>query len=54
MFFQKQPTRGGGYSVDHSTGRYVYDAQGHLRLFISHDQSTGSIVSDLKVLLKGK
>ena len=33
IFYQKQPLPGGGYSIDHSAGTYIYDQQGRLRLF---------------------
>lgn len=39
------------YLVDHSTGSYVYDPQGKLRLLIPYGSSPGAIAQDLRALL---
>ncbi len=39
------------YTINHSTGTYVFDREGHVRLFIPHAASVDSIVADLKRLL---
>ena len=39
------------YTVDHSTGSYVFDPEGRLRLFIRHGQGPEPIAHDLKQLL---
>jgi protein SCO1/2 len=44
----KTPT---SYSVDHTAGSYVFDAQGKLRLFVKHSQSIDSIAADIKRLI---
>jgi protein SCO1/2 len=55
VFYQKQgDVQGGRYTVDHSTGTYVYDPQGRLRLYIKHGEKPAVIVADLKRLLAGK
>lgn len=42
------------YMIDHSTGTYVFDPAGRLRLYIKDDASVDDIVADLKLLLAGK
>jgi len=39
------------YSVDHSAGTFVLDAQGRLRLYVRHGQSSEVIASDIMLLL---
>jgi protein SCO1/2 len=51
IFYQKQPAAGGGYSVDHSAGTYIYDTAGHLRLFASYGQGAAKMLSDIRTLL---
>jgi protein SCO1 len=51
VFFQKQPAPGGGYSVDHSAGTYIYDTAGRLRLFASYGQGGAKMLGDIRVLL---
>lgn len=52
VFYQKvdgpTPT---SYSMDHSAGSYVFDPDGHVRLFIRNGAPAQSIAHDLKVLL---
>lgn len=55
VFYSKQPgTMPGSYSIDHSTGSYVFDPQGRLRLLIRHGEIPGNVAADLKLLLDGK
>ncbi|MBK8401270.1 MAG: SCO family protein [Propionivibrio sp.] len=55
VFYSKQPgTTPGSYSIDHSTGSYVFDPQGRLRLLIRHGEIPGNVAADLKLLLDGK
>jgi len=43
----------GSYMVDHSTGIYVFDTQGRLRLFFSaNGRSVEAMVHDVKILLE--
>ncbi|MBI1892452.1 MAG: SCO family protein [Burkholderiales bacterium] len=52
VFFQKVPGKQpGSYTMDHTSGSYVFDPQGRIRLFIRHGQGTEPIVHDLKLLL---
>lgn len=41
------------YTVDHSSGIYVFDGQGRLRLFVAGNQAPTAIAQDLKLLIDG-
>jgi len=41
----------GSYSMDHSAGSYIYDPQGHVRLFARFGGGVAPMVQDLKQLL---
>jgi protein SCO1/2 len=50
--YQKaEGSRSGMYSVDHSTGTYIIDAQGRLRLYVRYGQDSEAIASDITRLL---
>ncbi|WP_018413173.1 SCO family protein [Methyloversatilis thermotolerans] len=52
VFFQKvEGTTPDSYTLDHSAGTFVHDAQGRLRLFIRHGETPQHIADDLKALL---
>jgi protein SCO1/2 len=52
VFYQKVPgSRPDSYSLDHSAGLYVFDPEGHIRLFVRPGQNADSIAQDLKHLL---
>lgn len=51
IFYQKQPLPGGGYTVDHSAGTYVYDASGRIRLFSAYGQGAQKMLHDIRALL---
>jgi protein SCO1/2 len=52
VFFAKVPGKTeGSYTMDHTAGSYVFDAQGRLRLFLRYGGSAESLASDLKALL---
>jgi len=52
VFYQKVPGKQpGSYTVDHTAGSYVFDAQGRIRLFLRHGQGPESIAHDLRLLL---
>lgn len=54
VFYKHQtPDTSGFYTVDHMGPSYVFDPQGRLRLFISHEHPVDAIVQDLRTLLKG-
>ena len=55
VFYQKQgDVNGKAYTVDHSTGTYVFDPQGHLRLYVKHAEKPELIAADIRKLLAGK
>ena len=55
VFYQKQgDTKGMAYTIDHSTGTYVFDPQGRLRLYVKHGEKPEVIAGDLRKLLAGK
>ncbi len=55
VFYQKQgDTSGKAYTVDHSTGTYVFDLQGRLRLYVKHGEKPEVIAGDIRKLLAGK
>jgi protein SCO1/2 len=43
-----------GYVIDHSTGTYVFDPAGRIRLYVKDDASVDAIAADLKTLLAAK
>lgn len=52
VFYQKVPGKQPGtYTMDHTSGSYVFDPQGRLRLFVRHGQGAEPIAHDLKLLL---
>ena len=52
VFYQKAagptPT---SYTLDHTAGSYVFDRDGHVRLFVRQAQGPSAIAHDLKILL---
>ena len=55
VFYQKQgDVKGNSYTVDHSTGTYVYDPQGRLRLYVKHGEKPALIAADIRKLLAGQ
>ena len=54
VFFQKQPVKGGSYSVDHGAGTFILDREGRLRLFAQYGQGAAPILHDIRILLAGK
>lgn len=53
VFYQKNSGSAPGvYSVDHSSGSYVFDPAGRLRLLVSYGQGSDVFVHDIGVLLK--
>ena len=52
IFYQKaEGSRPGMYSVDHSAGTFIFDAQGRLRLYVRYGQDREAIASDIMRLL---
>lgn len=55
VFFQKSgDTAGPNYTVDHSTGTYVFDPAGRVRLYVKHGENAENIAADIRALLAGK
>ena len=53
VYYQKVPGNApDSYTMDHTAGSYVFDTEGHIRLFLRHGQGTAPVVHDLKLLLK--
>jgi len=52
IYVQKQPTKSGGYTVDHSAGTYILDQRGWLRLFAQHGVGAPLLVDDIRTLLR--
>lgn len=51
IFFAKVPGKDGGYTMDHTAGAFVFDAQGRVRLFTRYGLGVQALQSDLKKLL---
>ena len=51
VFYQKVPTSGGGYTLDHTAGAYVFDPTGQVRLFVRYGLGVDALTADLKQLL---
>ena len=45
----KTPT---SYTMDHSAGSYIYDPQGHLRLYSRYGSGAQALADDVRLLLK--
>lgn len=55
VVFQKQPGASPEtYTVDHTSGSFVYDPQGRLRLFVTAQQPGAGLEQDIRVLLSGR
>lgn len=53
VIYQKVDGRvAGQYSMDHSAGSYIFDAQGRLRLYVSYGQGAEVFAHDIAELLK--
>ncbi len=52
IFYEKVPGKTpDSYTIDHSAGSYVFDKEGHIRLFVRFNQGPDPIVHDLRLLL---
>ena len=52
IYFAKVPGKTEtDYTIDHSSGMYVFDKQGKIRLYTSYGQKPADIASDIKKLL---
>ncbi|MEN9782898.1 MAG: hypothetical protein RJA24_241 [Pseudomonadota bacterium] len=52
IYYQKQPLKGGGYTMDHSAGTYIIDGEGRLRLFAQYGAGAPALLHDVRQLLK--
>lgn len=53
IYYNKQPAKGGSYSVDHSAGTFILDREGRLRLFAQYGQGPAALLHDIRLLLSG-
>lgn len=52
IYYHKVPAeRADRYTIDHTSGSYVFDMQGRLRLFVRDDENTTPLVEDLRLLI---
>ncbi len=51
VYYSRQPLPGGGYTMDHTAGIYLYDRQGRLRVFAPHNRSAGALAADIRTLI---
>jgi protein SCO1 len=52
VFYAKVPgTTEGSYTVDHTAGSYILDAEGKIRLFVRYGSGAPALAADLKALL---
>ena len=52
VFYAKSPGKTeGSYTMDHTAGTYVFDAQGKVRLFVRYGSGAEALRHDLKLLL---
>ena len=55
VFYAKVPGKtASSYTVDHTAGSYVFDAQGRVRLFTRYGSGAQALADDLKILLAEK
>jgi protein SCO1/2 len=53
ILYQKQPGRTPGtYTMDHSAGTFLFDPQGHLRVYVSYGQGPDVFAHDIRELLR--
>lgn len=51
VFYQKVPTKSGGYTMDHTAGAFVFDTDGQVRLFSRYGSKVEDLTADIKQLL---
>ena len=52
VFYEKVPGKtADSYTMDHTAGTYVFDTQGHIRLFARQNMDPEQLTADLKALL---
>lgn len=53
VFYQKVPTKNGGYTMDHTAGAFVFDPDGQIRLFVRYGMGVDALTADIRHLLAG-
>lgn len=53
MYAKVEGDKEGQYSIDHTSGVYLYDPQGHVRLYVGGSQTPDDIAHDVSLLLAG-
>ena len=53
IYYKKEPTSDGGYTMDHTAALFLMDKDGHLARTISYDEPRDTKVAKLKMLLAG-
>ncbi|RTL28175.1 MAG: SCO family protein [Burkholderiales bacterium] len=51
VFYQKVPTKNGGYTMDHTAGAFIFDTDGQVRLFARYGMKVEELAADIKQLL---
>ena len=51
VFYQKVPSKDGGYTIDHTAGAFVFDTEGQVRLFVRYGLGAQALTADIKQLL---
>jgi len=51
VFYQKVETKSGGYTMDHTAGAFVFDPEGHVRLFVRYGLGADALTADIKQIL---
>ncbi len=55
IFYKKNEGKtAGSYTLDHSAGSYVFDAQGRVRLYTRQGTGAAALADDVKLLLAGR
>lgn len=54
IFYQRQNLPGGGYTMDHSAGTYILDAEGRLRLFAQYGAGAPALLHDIRLLMRSR
>lgn len=51
VFYRKNPSPSGGYTMDHTAGSFVFDKQGRIRLLVPYGAGPAVFAHDLSQLL---
>jgi protein SCO1/2 len=54
VYYKQNPgDKPGSYTVDHTAGSFIFDAQGRVRLFVRYGSGAEALLHDVKLLLGG-